>query len=498
MEKQIANPVLRGMHPDPSICRAGNKYYLVNSTFAYAPGVPVFESEDLLSWKQIGHVLERESQLDLDGLEVSEGIFAPTLRYHNGKFYVITTNEGRCGNFYVTADQPEGPWSDPVYLPDAKGIDPSLYFENNKCYYIGQQHKKDAKYFGDCEIWIQELDPKQGKLVGKSHAVWDGAAKNAVWPEGPHLYKKGDWYYLMIAEGGTEHEHSISIARSREIFGPYESCKNNPVFTHRHLGRRYPIQNIGHADLVETEDGSWYAVMLGTRMLDGRCALGRETFLIPVIWEDDWPVFYAGEGKVPVPVITKKREKTVVWEEELDLSCVMLRKVLPPGVRDVKDGKLYLSCKTESLNGTGIPSYIGVRVEEYDFSLETVMDFIPKEGDEAGLTYFYNAENYVTLSVCNMAGRIEKHVTAVKKGEETILYKEACEAGECKLRMEGHQGKMNCFLDGQLLTGEILLDAMTTEEAGGFVGCTMGVYAVAKDAGNDTQVVFDSMKIVFG
>lgn len=497
MKKEIDNPILRGMYPDPSICRVNHKFYLANSTFTYVPGVPIFESEDLLTWRQIGHILDRESQLDLEGMEVSSGIFAPTLRFHKEKFYMITTNAGRGGNFYVTADKPEGPWSDPIFLPDAPGIDPSLYFEDDKCFYVGQRFKKDAKYYGDCEIWIQELDLNLSRLIGESHALWDGAAKNAVWPEGPHLYKKDDWYYLMIAEGGTAHEHSISVARSREIFGPYESCKNNPVFTHRHLGQDYPIQNIGHADLVETEDGNWYAVMLGTRMQEGKCALGRETFLVPVIWEDDWPVFYAGEGKVPVPTHYNKREKTIYWQEEPDLSCIMLRKILPPEACSVKDGKLYLRCGTESLSSTGNPSYIGVRVEEYDFSIETVMSFSPENGEEAGLVYFYNSENYVTLSVYREDDRLKKSVKAFEKGKELVLFTEECKAEEYQLRMEGCHGLMACYLNGQLCAEQVSLAAMTTEEAGGFVGCTMGVFAVSTKSGSDTQAVFDSMKVGF-
>lgn len=499
MNKQIVNPVLKGMYPDPSICRVGKKYYLANSTFTYAPGVPIFESDDLFTWKQIGNILERDNQLDLDGLEVSSGIFAPTLRFHNGTFYMITTNAGRGGTFYVTADKPEGPWSEPVFLEQAEGIDPSLYFEGNQCFYVGQRCKADAKYYGDCEIWIQELDLEQGRLIGEAHAVWDGAAKNAIWPEGPHLYKKDDWYYLMIAEGGTAHEHSVSVARSHEIYGPYESCKNNPVFTHRHLGQAYPIQNIGHADLVETEDGSWYAVMLGTRMFKEKCALGRETLLVPVTWENDWPVFYAGEGKVPVTdaIFGGKREKIITWRDEPDLSCVMLRKPLPAYLRSTENGRLHLRCGTDALSGTGNPSYIGVRVEEYDFSLETVMDFVPEDGEEAGLVYFYNAENFLTLSVGRIHNQLTQRVKITEKGKETLLFSAVCEQMQYKLRIEGQGGLMTCRIGDRLCREQIPLAAMTTEEAGGFVGCTMGVFAVTEKEQSDTKAIFDRMKIVY-
>lgn len=497
MKEEIVNPILRGMYPDPSICRVENRYYLANSTFTYVPGVPVFESEDLYNWKQIGNILDREEQLDLDGLEVSSGIFAPTLRYHKGTFYMITTNAGRGGTFYVTAKKPEGPWSAPVFLPEAEGIDPSLFFEDDKCFYIGQRFKKDAKYYGDCEIWIQELDLERGRLVGEAYAVWDGAAKNAIWPEGPHLYKKDEWYYLMIAEGGTAHEHSVSVARSRKIFGPYESCKNNPVFTHRHLGKKYPIQNIGHADLVETKEGDWFAVMLGTRMLNGRCALGRETFLVPVIWEDDWPVFYAGEGKVPLTPVQERREKIIAWKNQLDISCVMLRKQLPKTGYKLPDGRLHLRCLPDQLNASGTPAYIGVRVEEYDFSMETVMEFTPKSGEEAGLVYYYNAEHYISLSVVEDEG-VFCRIRRVVKGKETILYQRTCTENRFLLHMKSRMGKMDCFVNGTMCGEQISLEPMTTEEAGGFVGCTMGVYAVTKNSASDTWAVFDSVRILYG
>lgn len=222
------NPILSGFYPDPSVCAVGEDYYLVLSTFAYFPGVPIFHSKDLAHWEQIGHVLDRPSQLPLEGCGHSDGIFAPTLRYHDGVFYMITTNvsgsvlttnvSGR-GNFVVTARDPKGPWSEPHWL-DSPGIDPSLFFdEDGSCYYVGTRPDIDGpKYRGDWEVWCQRLDLETMKLTGESRRLWKGALKNVVWPEGPHLYKKDGYYYLMIAEGGTGAEHCITIARSREVF----------------------------------------------------------------------------------------------------------------------------------------------------------------------------------------------------------------------------------------------------------------------------------------
>lgn len=257
------NPILSGFYPDPSICRAGDDYYIVNSSFVYAPGVPIFHSRDLAHWEQIGNILNRKEQLPVEGSEISRGIFAPTIRYHEGLFYMITTNVSYGGNFIVTAKKPEGPWSDPYYLgEEAAGIDPSLFFdEDGKCYYCGTRpNPEGVRYNGDWEIWVQELDLNTMKLTGESMTIWKGAVKDCIWPEGPHIYKIGEYYYLMHAEGGTGPEHSISVARSRKLFQWFEGCPRNPIFTHRNLGMDYPVIYAGHGDLVDDGHGNWYTI----------------------------------------------------------------------------------------------------------------------------------------------------------------------------------------------------------------------------------------------
>ena len=248
------NPIMPGFYPDPSICAVGEDYYLINSTFAYFPGLSLMHSKDLVHWEQIGNVMDRKSQLPLKEAGHSAGLFAPTIRYHEGVFYVICTNVSYGGNYIVTASNPEGPWSEPYYIEGADGIDPSLFFdEDGKCYYIGTHpNPEGCKYDGDWYIWIQELDVKTMKLVGEHKNVWNGAMKNIVWPEGPHLYKKGEYYYIMHAEGGTGPDHAVTVCRSKNIWGPYENNFCNPILTHRHLGRDYPVKYVGHADLIET------------------------------------------------------------------------------------------------------------------------------------------------------------------------------------------------------------------------------------------------------
>ena len=206
----MSTPFSRGFIRIHPFAGSERDYWLVTSTFSYFPGVPVFHSRDLVHWEQAGHVLDRPSQLDLDGVSHSHGIFAPTIRHHEGVFYMITTLVGKQGNFIVTAAHPAGPWSDPFWLDDAPGIDPSLFFDNDGTAWVtGTADAPDAAYWGDNEIWMRQLDLETMKLTGPRHGLWRGALKQAMWPEAPHLYRIGDWYYLLIAEGGTEYYHSV-------------------------------------------------------------------------------------------------------------------------------------------------------------------------------------------------------------------------------------------------------------------------------------------------
>lgn len=258
------NPIMPGFYPDPSVCRVGEDFYLVTSTFAYFPGVPIFQSRDLVNWKQIGNVLDRPSQLNLQGAGHSQGIFAPTLRYHEGTFYMITTNVSHGGNFVVTATDPAGPWSDPYFIEGAEGIDPTIFFDDGKAYYLGTRPcSEGVRYNGNWEVWLRELDLGSMKLVGDSYVLWRGAMVDVIWPEGPHLYKIDEYYYLLIAEGGTGPNHAVTIARSKSLTEGYVGNPNNPIITHRHLGKRYPVVNVGHADLVQarTVNGSWSCLL---------------------------------------------------------------------------------------------------------------------------------------------------------------------------------------------------------------------------------------------
>ena len=298
-----SNPVIPGFHPDPSVCKAGDDYYLVNSSFQYFPGVPLFHSKDLVHWEQIGNCLTRPSQLDLTNANSGSGIFAPTIRYNDGVFYMITTNVSGKGNFLVHTTDPRSEWSEPVWLEQG-GIDPSLYFEDGKCFMVSNP---------DGYINLCEIDPMTGKQLSSSKRIWNGTGGR--YAEGPHIYKKDGWYYLLISEGGTELGHKVTIARSRYIDGPYQGNPANPILTHANeSGQSSPIQGTGHADLVEGTDGSWWMVCLAYRIMPGtHHTLGRETYLAPVRWDKDaWPVVNSNGTislKMDVPTLPQQEMK---------------------------------------------------------------------------------------------------------------------------------------------------------------------------------------------
>lgn len=480
------NPILPGFYPDPSICRVGEDYYLVNSTFNYFPGVPIFHSKDLTHWHQIGNILEREEQLDVSA-DTGTGIYAPTIRFHEGIYYMITTNMYKGGNFIVTATNPAGPWSAPYFLgeEEAPGFDPSLFFdEDGKCYYVGTRPNPETyRYTGDMEIWVQEVDLETMKLTGESKAIWKGALKQAIWPEGPHLYKKDGYYYLLIAEGGTAEEHSICVARSKELFAWFEGCRRNPIFTHRNLGKNYPVVYTGHGDLVDDVNGNWYIVMLASRPCKGKCSMGRETFLAKVEWEDGWPVINPGIGKledeVELPFEDNGETTTLddvmkFDDEELDQRFLGIRK-RSNEIYSLTDrpGYLRLFTRPERLEEDCYPSYLGLRQKENRFTATTKLEFAPESKKEcAGLVIFQSIKNHLIVEVVKGAIRIRK----VVDGEEKILASLETEKSEFEIEIQAENQLAAVYINKTLFADKIDLLPYTTEAAGGFVGCTIGVY----------------------
>ncbi|THV40477.1 glycoside hydrolase family 43 protein [Glycomyces buryatensis] len=288
------HPIIPGFYPDPTICRVGDDYYLANSSFEYFPGAPIFHSRDLLSWKQIGNILDRRSQFLRNNWWHSGGIYGSTLRHHDGRFYFVTTNVGEAGQLIVTAEDPSGPWSDPVIVPGAAGIDPDLCWDESGQCYLTWKGFND----GNDGIFQARLDLETGEFKGEAYPVWQGLGLAA--PEAPHLYRIGEYWYLMLAEGGTERGHTVTIARGERPEGPFEPCPDNPVFSHRSTAK--PVQNTGHADLVQSPDGTWAAVYLAVRpggFTPQFHVLGRETFLAGIEWVDGWPVFDEDRFQIP-------------------------------------------------------------------------------------------------------------------------------------------------------------------------------------------------------
>lgn len=285
------NPVIPGFHPDPSVCRVGNDFYLVNSTFEFFPGIPIYHSRNLVDWELVGHAWTRKSQFDMTGASASRGLFAPTIRFHSGEFFITVTNVSGTGNCILRSGKIEGPWSDPVPVAQG-GIDPSLFFDDDGTAYFCSNATVDGKE----GIALSVINPVTGETRISARHIARGSGGR--WPEAPHIYKYHGLYYLALAEGGTEYGHMETLFRSASPWGPYIACPHNPILTHRDDAKN-PIQCVGHADLVDDADGNTWAVCLGVRTLADTLLhnTGRETYLAPVRWDDDlW--FTVGDGGI--------------------------------------------------------------------------------------------------------------------------------------------------------------------------------------------------------
>lgn len=522
------NPILAGFYPDPSICRVGDDYYLVNSTFAYFPGIPVFHSRDLVNWKLIGHVMDRVEQMNLEGLGVSEGIFAPAIRFHDGLFYVTCTLVGAGGNYVVTAQNPAGPWSNPVWLPQIDGIDPSLFFDQDgKAYIVYNSVAPNNRplYEGHRTIRMYQFDYEKLKVISPEIILVNGGtdiSKKPIWIEGPHIFRKDNFYYLICAEGGTSWEHSEVVFRSEQVTGPYVPYAKNPILTQRHLdpNRPHPITCTGHADLVMTPAGDWWAVFLGCRPYlpeyEGFFNTGRETFMAPVKWIDGWPVIDPDHAEIqysyPLPIILEKPIKADIPysgnfrirddfdSEKLDLNWVFLR---TPHTKwyslSDRRGSLAIQLRPETCSGKSNPSFIGRRQQHLCGSVSTAMDFVPvSEFEKAGLLVFQNEKHYYFLG------------KSIEKGEPVVqLYKTDTLLASHKIG-EGRNIRLKVVADGAeysfyyatkpeewiLLKDKVDARFLSTRVAGGFVGCMYAMYATSSGEASSNVAYFDWFEYV--
>ena len=510
------NPILAGFYPDPSITRVGEDYYLVTSTFTYFPGIPIFHSRDLVNWTQIGNAIHRPSQLRFDSLGTSRGVFAPTIEHHLGTYYVANTCVGCGGNFIVTATDPRGPWSDPIWLPDVEGIDPALFFDDDgRAWLINNRAPAGPpRYEGHRAIWIQEYDVAARRMKGPSTMLVDGGvdpSTKPIWIEGPHIYKVDGKYYLNAAEGGTAVQHSQVILRADSLLGPYRPGPANPILTQRHLprDRPFPIEATGHADFVRTPAGEWWAIFLASRpYVEDYHNTGRETFLLPVRWQNGWPTILTGDAAVPyvhrrpslpaqpAPAIPTHGNFTVREEfdgPELAPHWLMIR---TPRERwhdfTSSPGALTLRARPVSLAAMGQPTFVGRRQQHLRATASTVMRFTPaKAGDKAGLTAYMTDDNHYLMAVTLAGGRptiqLERRFRragAPADGGATTVVASAPLPGApgapLHLRVDANDGRYSFFYATEpdrwiALAENVDGRILSTREAGGFGGNFVGV-----------------------
>jgi len=501
-----SNPILPGCFPDPSICRVDEEYYLVTSTFEYLPGLPIMRSQDLVSWEVVGHAIDRPGMLDLAGIRSSGGLFAPTIRHDGERFWIVCTlvdrdDATRGGNFVITADHAAGPWSDPVWL-DVDGIDPSLLFDDDgRVWLHGTRLAPHPDWHDQTEVWLRELDAASMTLIGEEHILWNGAVTGAVWAEGPHLYKVDGRYVLLASEGGTEFHHALSVARADVVTGPYIGNRGNPVLTHRHLGRGSEVVGVGHADLVQAVDGSWWAVLLAMRPYGGyHYNLGRETFLVPVVWEDGWPVFAPGVGRVPPEV-------DVPWGSVQRLGIMQgaaSGTVRPDDPRWTSARALPEQVATSDGDGWDLPltastpadpvvsGFLGVRQQHRDVDVVVSVDAVLRAGEEAGLIVRQSEDDHVRLAMSPADGGMDIAVIHRRGGVESergrmrltggssavdLLVRVREQDYEFAAARPGAQPEVVAVVDGRTL------DTVAT---GGFLGLWIGAYGTSNDAETDT------------
>lgn len=518
----LVNPILTGFYPDPSIVQVGADYYLVNSTFAYFPGIPVFHSKDLKNWKQIGNVISRTSQMNFLGDRVTRGLFAPAIAYHNGTYYLTCTLIDHKGNFVVTAKDPAGPWSDPVWLPQVRGIDPSLFFDNHKAYILYNSDPPDFKslYPGHRTIRIYEFDPIGLKVVGGETTLVNGGVditKKPVWIEGPHIMKVNNWYYLYAAEGGTSVNHSEVVFRSRSALGPYVPYNENPILTQRGLpaDRKYPITSAGHAQFVQGPDGKTYAIFLAVRPYqDDFYNTGRETFIAPVEWRNEWPVINPQSAVVKysyqVPYKEVKQSKalpqsgnfryTLSFEKQIDPSLLFLRTCDSSGFTLSKADGLTFKLKPETCMGTGNPSFLGKRQQHLYCSAETELSFAATtDNEKAGLTIFQDESHFyfICKSVENGKPVVQLYKSNPGTKKMDLLAQASLAEGSKKLWLQiSAEGAFYSFRFAEKPSAWKLLkdgaDAkfVSTHEAGGFTGCLFGLYATSSGVSSTEKASF--------
>lgn len=429
--KSIKNPILKGFNPDPSIIRVNDDYYIATSTFEWFPGVQIHHSKDLINWKLIAHPLNRISQLDLKGVPNSCGVWAPCLSYSNGIYYLIYTIVTNSNfvfkdthNYLVISKDICGDWSEPIYL-NSSGFDPSLFHdEDGKKYLVNMNIGGNGKKSFD-GILLQEYSEEEKRLIGPIKKIFDGTDLRVT--EGPHIYKRNGYYYLITAEGGTGFGHAVTLARSKNILGPYEIHPNNPILTARY-DLDLELQKSGHASIVSTQNGEWYMVHLCSRPLKGigKSVLGRETAIQKVKWTDDnWLVLDKG-GNKPFEEVEAPDLKEYEFEKEpdrddfdskkLNINFQTLRIPLGNDMMSLTERPGYLRLiGRDSFESTFYQSLIARRQQDFCYTASTCVEFEPECNKQmAGLICMYNNKlfHYLYISYDENIGKCLGVITA--------------------------------------------------------------------------------------
>jgi xylan 1,4-beta-xylosidase len=507
---EYRNPILSGFYPDPSIVKVGAAFYLVNSTFSWFPGIPVWHSRDLVHWRQIGNAIDRPSQLSFTGLGMSRGVYAPDISFHEGRFYIVNTCVDCGGNFVITARDPAGPWSQPVWLKDVEGIDPSLFFDEDGSAWLVNNRAPEGgpTYSGHRAIWLQHFDLRTLQTSGAPIQIVNGGvdiSQHPSWIEGPHLLKKDGAYYLMAAEGGTAENHSEVIFRAERIEGPYAPAPAgvNPILTQRGLdpARPRPVTSAGHADLVRLDDGRWWAVFLATRPYSGDLYnTGRETFLLPVEWAGGWPTILP-PGKVTPTILPAPRLPAssaahtsgsfVVRDDfsgtRLGPEWMMMR---TPGSSwwTLHGNALRLSARNERIGDGKQPSFVGRRQQSSEAIVTTSLRFMPAEGEAGGLAAVQNDAFFLSIALTRTAGRLTIQVArragASEPAEGRIVASVPVRTAGSRigLRIHAHADRYDFdFSPGsgpwQPAAHDVDATNLATAKAGGFVGTLIGPFA---------------------
>ena len=500
---EYRNPILPGYAPDPSVTRVGDDYYLVTSSFAHYPGLPLFHSRDLVNWRQIGNAIDRPGMLDFTGLGVSRGVFAPDISHHAGLFYIVNTCVDCGGNFVITAHDPKGPWSDPVWL-GFDGIDPSIFWDGDTAWLVNNGPPDEPpRYDGHRAIWIQRFDWRALKLTGPRTQIVNGGVdirRKPDWIEGPHILKHDGAYYLIAAEGGTAENHSQVVFRGPAPTGPFTPDPGNPILTQRGLDplRPQPITAAGHAKFVQTPAGDWWATFLAMRPYQRDLSnIGRETFLLPVTWQDGWPRILPGDRAIPFvaprpklppqPTTPPQPDGAIAYTDEFDSRSLALQWI---GVRTprapfyrLEGGTLALDAAPPLGDTKGVPAFLGRRQQHHIATVATRLTYTPaRDGDRAGLVAMQSDRSFLFFGVVRRNGATAIAVTTRDNADADTLVASAplTVTGPLTLTIQADGGTMafEYEVGGRRRTMLPRLDAtfLSTARAGGFVGTVIGPY----------------------